>query len=72
MKIAGLIIGILILLAGIIGAVVSLMMPVLTNNRVNIGEAMVGFIPSVVILVFGLILTVISAIFVLRGKRRAR
>jgi hypothetical protein len=48
---------------------VSIALPSLTNNRVNFEEALVGILPSIFFFVVGLILTVIGAILVIKGKK---
>jgi len=69
MKIAGLIIGILLMILAGIGAVVCLLLPSLTNNRVNFQEALLGLIPAVLVFLFAFVLTVISAIFVIKARK---
>lgn len=55
-------------LAGI-GGIVCLLLPSLTNNRVNFNEAMLGLIPAVVVFFLGLVITIISAIFVMKARK---
>jgi hypothetical protein len=69
MKKAGLIIGILLLVLSVIGGVICLLLPSLTNNRINFNEAILGFIPAAIIFIFGLIVTVISALLMLKSKK---
>ena len=69
MRIAALVIGILIMVLAGIGAIACLAMPSLTNNRVNLSEAMVGFVPAVIMLFVGFLLTIISAIFVVKARK---
>jgi hypothetical protein len=64
MKIAGLITGIVLTIMASLSAVVFLMLPSLTNNRVNFEESMFGFIPSVLALLLGLALTALCAVLV--------
>lgn len=71
MKIAGLIIGILLMVLAGIGAIVCLLLPGMTNNRINFEEALLGLIPAILIFFLGLLLAVVSLIFVLKGRRRA-
>ena len=69
MKIAGLVIGILLMgLAGI-GFVVCLALPSMTNNRVSFEEAILGLIPSAIVFFLAFLLTVISAVFFFRGRK---
>lgn len=69
MKMASLIIGILLMILSGIGFIVSLLLPAMTNNHVSRGESMIGLIPSAIIFFLAFILTVVSAIFVLKGKK---
>ena len=69
MKIAGLVIGILLMLLSFIVFVICLALPSMTNNRVNFKEAMIGLIPSAIIGFLAFILTVISAIMFFRSKK---
>lgn len=68
MKIAGLLAGIGLTLLSGIALVIFLMLPSLTNNRVNIKEAMVGIIPSLLFGFVGLVITAIAAFAMLKGK----
>lgn len=71
MKIAGLIIGIgLMVISGIV-FVVCLALPSITSNKVNFEESLVGLIPSLFFLFIGFVITAIAAIFVLKGKKTA-
>lgn len=69
MKTAGLIIGILLMVLSGIGFVVCLALPSMTNNRVNFQEAMLGLIPSAIIFFLAFVLTIVSAIFVIKGRK---
>lgn len=71
MKIAGLVIGILLMLLSFVVFVICLMLPSLTNNRINFKESMVGLIPSAIIGFLAFILSVISAIFVFKNRKAA-
>lgn len=71
MKIAGLIIGILLMVLAAIGGVVCLLLPSLTNNRVNLEEALLGFIPAIIVFFFGLLVTVISGVLVIKARKAA-
>lgn len=71
MKIAGLVIGIgLMVISGIV-FVVCLALPSITSNKVNFEESLVGLIPSLFFLFIGFVITAIAAIFVLKGKKTA-
>ncbi len=72
MKIAGLIIGILLTILSFIGLVVCLLLPTMTNNRVGFDEALLGLIPAVFFLIIGLVITIISAIFVMRARKKTK
>lgn len=68
MKIAGLIIGIgLMILSGIV-FVICLLLPSMTHNRVNFKESLVGLIPSAIIGFLAFILTIIMAISLMKSK----
>lgn len=69
MKIAGLLIGIGLTLLSGIALVIFLMLPSMTNNRVNMKEAMVGIIPSLLFGFIGLVITAIAAFVMLKGKK---
>ena len=71
MKMAGLIIGILLIILAGIGAIVCLLLPSITNDRVSFEEAMLGLIPAVIILLFGFLLAIVSAIFVIKARKVA-
>lgn len=68
MKIAGLLAGIGLTLLSGIALVIFLMLPSVTNNRVNMKEAMVGIIPSLLFGFVGLVITAIAAFAMLKGK----
>lgn len=65
-----LVIGILGILLGLAIAVVSLALVPLTNGRTSIEEAMLGFIPGVVVLVLSFFVAVIGLIFVIRNRKK--
>ena len=71
MKIAGLIVGILLMVLAGIAFIVCLALPSMTNNRVNFEEALLGLIPAAVIFFLAFVLTVISAIFFFKAKKIA-
>jgi len=71
MKIAGLIIGILLMILTGIAFIVCLLLPSMTNNRVNFEEALLGLIPAALIFFLALVLTIVSAVFVLKAKKNA-
>lgn len=60
MKIAGLVIGILLIILGIIVGVGSLLLPSMTNNRVSFDEAALGLIPAVLIFLLGFLIAVVA------------
>ncbi|MDQ3798955.1 MAG: hypothetical protein M3384_05860 [Acidobacteriota bacterium] len=72
MKIAGLIIGILLMALAGIAFVVCLLLPSMTNNRVDFEEAMLGAIPAAGVFLLALILTIVSAVFVFKAKKTAQ
>lgn len=57
-------------LAGIV-FIVCLLLPAMTNNRVNFQEAMLGMIPSVFVFLPALVLSVVSLIMILKAKKNA-
>ena len=63
-------IGILGILLGLAVAVVSLALVPLTNGRTSIEEAMMGFIPGVVVLVLSFLIAVIGLIFVIKTRKK--
>jgi amino acid permease len=70
MKKAGLIIGILLTLLGGIGAIVCLLLPSLTNNRVKFEESLLGLIPAVIFFFLGLLITLISAVLIFKARKK--
>ena len=72
MKIASLIIGILLIVLAGIAIVVCLLLPSMTNNHVSFEESMLGLIPSVIVFFLAFVLTVVSAMFVLKAKKTAQ
>lgn len=72
MKIAGLIIGILLMILGGIGGIVCLLLPSMTNNRIKFDEALLGLIPAVLVFLFGLIVAVVAAIFVIKARKAVK
>jgi len=71
MKIAALVIGIVLMILAGITFVVCLALPAMTDNRVSTQESMLGLIPSAIVFFLAFVLTVISAIFVFRGKKKS-
>lgn len=69
MKIASLIIGVLGMVLAGITVVVCLLLPAMTNNHVSRSESMMGIIPAVAVFFLAFVLTVVSAIFVLKSKK---
>ncbi len=63
------ILGILGTLLGLIVAAVSIALVPLTNGRTSIEEAMLGFIPGILVLVVSFIVFVIGLIFVIKGRK---
>lgn len=70
MKIAALIIGILLMILSFIALVICLALPELTSNRVDFEEALLGIIPSVIVLFLGFVITLIAAIFLIKGRKK--
>ncbi len=71
MKIASLIVGILLMVLAGIGGIVCLLLPSMTNNRVSFDEALLGLIPAVIVLFLGFIITIVSAIFMIKARKTA-
>ncbi len=71
MKTASLIIGILLMVLAGIAFIVCLLLPSMTNNRVNFEEALLGLIPAAIVFFLALVLTIVSAIFVFKAKKIA-
>jgi hypothetical protein len=71
MKIAGLISGILLTVLSVIALAIFLVLPSMTNNRVNMKEAMVGILPALFFIFIGLVITTISAFILLKGKKES-
>ena len=70
MKIAGLIIGIVLMILSGIGVVVCLLLPSM-NSHVSFEESMMVFIPTAVLFVVALLGTVVSAIFFFKKRKTA-
>ncbi|HLM00097.1 MAG TPA: hypothetical protein VK400_03515 [Pyrinomonadaceae bacterium] len=71
MKIAGLIIGLLLMALAGMAFIACLLLPSMTNNRVDFEEAMLGAIPAAAVFFLALMLTIVSAIFVFKAKKIA-
>ncbi len=63
------ILGILGTLLGLIVAAVSLALVPLTNGRTSIEEAMLGFIPGILVLIVSFVVFVIGLIFIIKGRK---
>ena len=63
------VLGILGFLLGLFVSGVSLALPILTDGRTSYEEAMLGFIPGVLLLVLSLFVTLIALIFVIKGRK---
>jgi hypothetical protein len=61
--------GILITLFGGLVFIVSLLLPSMTNNRVNFEEALIGIIAGVVVVFFGVILDGVGLFLVFKKKK---
>ena len=66
------ILGILGTLLGLAVAVISLALVPLTNGRTNMGEAMLGFIPGVIVLIISFLMFVLGLIFVLKNRKKTQ
>jgi uncharacterized membrane protein len=72
MKIAGLIVGILLMVLSGITFVVCLLLPAMTDNRVSFDESVLGLIPAAIVFFLAFVLTVVSAIFFFKAKKTAQ
>ena len=70
MRIASLIIGILLMFLAGITFIVCLLLPALTNNHVSRNESMMGIIPAVIVFLLALVVTVVSAVFVIKARKK--
>ncbi len=70
MKIAGIVIGILLMLLGIIVGIVCMLLPSMTNNRVSFDEAALGLIPAVLLFLLGFLIAVVAGIFFIKGRKK--
>ena len=68
MKIASLIVGIILLVLSGIGFIICLILPGITRN-VSVQESMLVAIPLAILCFLAFVLTVVSAIFVLKAKK---
>lgn len=71
MKIAGLVIGILLMILAGVGMIITLLLPALTHNRVKFSESLIFFIPALLVLFVGFLITIITAILFLRARKPA-
>lgn len=65
-----LVLGILGVLLGLAVAVISLALVPLTNGKTSIEEAMLGFIPGVIVMVLSFFLALIGLIFVIKNRKK--
>jgi zinc transporter ZupT len=63
------VLGILGFLLGLAVAVISLALVPITNGRTSFEEAMIGFVPGMLLLVVSFFASVIGSIFVLKNKK---
>lgn len=71
MKIAGIVIGILLILLGIIVGIVSLLLPSMTNNRVDFGEAVIGLVAGVLLFLLGFVIAAGAGVLYIKGRKKA-
>ena len=64
------IVGILGTLLGLVVAVISIALVPLTNGRTSMEEAMLGFIPGVIVLIFSFVVFVIGLILVISKRKK--
>ena len=70
MKIAGLVIGIILMVLSGIGIVICLVLVSTTNGRVSFEESMMVAIPLAVLFLAAMALTLVSAIFVIKARKK--
>lgn len=61
--------GILITLLGGLIFIVSLLLPSMTNNRVNFDEALIGIIAGVVVVFFGIVVDGVGLFLIFKKKK---
>ena len=66
-----LVIGILGILLGLAVAGISIALVPLTNGRTSMEEAMLGFIPGVIILVISFLIALAGLVFVIIGRKKS-
>lgn len=71
MKLAGLIVGILLMLLSFVALVICLLLPSMTNNRVSFEEALIGIVPSVLVGIIAFFITAVSAILWFKSRKSA-
>ena len=71
MKIAGLIIGVLLIVLACIGGLICLLLPSMTNNRISFDEALLGLIPAVIVFFLGFLITVVSGVLLLKSIKKS-
>ena len=69
MKIAGLIIGIILMLLSAIGIVICLVLVSTTNGRVSLEESLMVAIPLAVLFFVAFVGTIAAAIFILKARK---
>ncbi|MDH3529709.1 MAG: hypothetical protein OEQ28_09090 [Acidobacteriota bacterium] len=63
------VLGILGFLLGLFVTGISLALPIMTDGRTSFEEAMLGFIPGMLLIVFSLLLALVGLIFVIKGRK---
>lgn len=71
MRVAGLVIGILLMILAGIGGIVCLLLPSITYNRIKLEEAALGLIPAVLFGFIGFIVTIIAATMIIKARKTA-
>ena len=69
MKIAGLIVGILLMVLSGIGILICLVLVSTTNGRVSLEESLMVAIPLAFLFFIAFVLTTVSAVFVLKARK---
>lgn len=67
-----LVLGILGLLLGLLVTSISTALPFVTDGRTSWEEAAIGIIPGIIVLLFSFVVFVVSLIFVIKNRRKAK
>ncbi len=65
-----LVLGVLGLILSSVVFLICLMLPAMTNNRVNFEESLAGIIPSVIVFLLSLLMTAIGGFLLIKSKQQ--